>query len=597
VTSVKVDAKYLYEHREEYCEHCLKIVPFEGGDPMPLVFKPEQKRLAAAIDLERRRGRPPRIIILKSRRVGASTMVESELFRECHLGSFKQALVVAHSADSSDAIFKMSQLFYDELPPGMKPPRKYATKKLIHFSHNGSRMQVVTAGEARGYTAQYLHISELAFIDNPEKLMDAILMTAPKHPQSLIVAESTPNGIGNYFHNLWVNAVAGRNDWIPFFSPWFDDPTATMKPWFAEGSLSPRDAEMKRKHSLTLEQVAWYVWTRENTFNGDQRKMDQECASDPQSCFLASGSPVFDLGIDRYLEDLEVAKRLRADGASTGALPPESELEPVANDKKSLVVRAVTRGRWRIYRPPQARHLYIVGVDTASGEPNGDYTPITVFNRHTLDYDAVFYAKLHPDRLAAEVAKVGWWYNLSLVIGEANNHGVLFFDELIKRLKYPHIWFRRVNEESVAGKVSDKPGFWTAESNRNSLFNVGRRYVREHSGKLLDPNIIKEMSEMFYDDSHRPDHPKNGYSDGVTAFCLPLYAHMGTFEGTLQPLPLATVGKAITLYRDNLRRRNMGLREEEPDLFQMTMDEIEAMDRMDDRRQESRKRSGLGGYR
>lgn len=588
--TVELSAAQLYDRREVYFHSCLKIVPKNASGLIPLDLKREQQRFFAAIDHERARGRAPKIVILKSRRVGMSTATEAELFRECHLKPYKQALVVAHNSDSADTIFKMAKLFYDELPEGIKPPPKYETKKLLHFANNGSRMQVVAANEARGYTAQYVHISELAFIEDPDTLMTAILHTVADDPNTLVVAESTPNGIGNYFHNLWVNAVAKKNDWIPFFSPWFDDETYVMRPWFQEKDLSPHDAKLQQQHGLSLEQMAWYIHTRENKCNGDQNKMDQENASDPITCFLASGDKVFDQGLTEILDKATAAEQ-------AGELPEESAIEENPLDKRAPVVRFVKHGPWRIYRPPQPRHLYVAGADTASGEPGGDYTPIVILNRHTLDVDAVFYGKLHPDRLARECAMVAWWYNTAKIAAEANNHGVLVFDELIRRIHYPNIFYRLVDEKSVSGKISEKPGFWTSEATRTPLFNLARRYVRDQAGRCIDPNLVKEFSEMYYDESRRAQHPKGGASDGTAALSMALYVHLGSFDGSLEPLPLEEVGKAVRLYHENLVRRSMGLREEDIDIGGLTMDQIVKLDQAKEMRERSRMKSGLGGYR
>jgi hypothetical protein len=558
-------------------------------------MKPEQKRLAEVIDCERRAGRPPRIVILKSRRIGASTLVEAELFRECHLTEHKQALVVAHKAESAVTIFDMSRLFYDELPESIKPPTKYSNKRMISFAHNGSKMQVEVAGESRGFTAQYLHISELAFIDGAEKLMTAILHTAPDDPDSLVIAESTPNGVGNYFHDLWVNAVAGKNGWVPFFSPWFDDPTYRMTPWFTEADLSPRDAKMMADHNLTLDQVAWYMRTRSDKCNGDQDVMDQENASDPISCFLASGRKVFDTDGLRHYEKITLAARL------AGELPPESEIDLNVLDVKAPAVRVVSGGRWRIYRPPQPRHLYILGADISAGDPGSDRSPLVVINRHTLDVDAVFLSRTPPDLLARQAHVAGWWYNRAQIAGEANNHGLLFFDELMKRLHYPNIYYRKVNEESVAGKVSDKPGVWTSGATREGLINLTRRYVREHIGRCIDPDMLKEWLELFYDDKERVDHPKNGSLDLTMALTMALYVHVGSFENTLEPLPLSVVSRAPELYRELQSRRSMGQSTAEIEATiasaDMTMDDLVRMDDVARKRENSRRKAGLGGFR
>jgi hypothetical protein len=581
----------LGDQREAYFESCLKIEPKDVRLGMiPLALKKEQKRLGSIVDHERRQGRPPKVVILKSRRIGASTWTEAELFRECHTKHNRKALVVANDTDSADIIFRMSQLFYDNLPPSAQPELRYATKKLLDFKHNNSRMQVIAAG-GRGFAATHLHISELAWIADADELMTALLQTVPDTPDTLVVAESTPNGVGNYFHNLWVNAVAKKNDWVPFFSPWFEDETAHMTPWFEESDLTPHDLTLVRTHNLSLRQIAWYISVRENKLNGDQDKMDQEYPSDPITCFLASGRKVFDAEHLRFYMDAAAAAE------AAGELPPEVEIEANPNDKHSVSIRVVRRGRWRIYRPPQPRYKYIVGVDTASGDPGGDFTPIVVLNRHTLDVDAVFYARLDPDLLAQMAGMIAWWYNGAKIAGEANNHGVLFFDTLLKRVQYHNVYYRLVDEKSVTGKVSEKPGFWTSDANRAPLFDLGRQYVRNHAGRCIDPSLLKEWTEMFYADNNRIDHPKGGYIDGTQALCMAVYVHHGSYEGTLAPLPLEMTQAAVSMYRDNRVRRSMGIPEQEIDIGRLTMDQIQALDNAEDRRKRLRERTGLGGTR
>lgn len=589
--SIGVDLADLALDRELYFETCLKIIPKDASRVLPLVMKKEQRRLAALIDHERRQGRGPKIVILKARKIGASTLAEAELFKECHLRPNKQALVVAHKAESAQTIFNMSQFFYDNLPDSVKPPRRYATKRLIHFKHNNSKMQVEVAGEARGFTAQYLHISELGFMDNAERLMTAILSTVGDHVDSLVIAESTPNGIGNYFHNLWVNAVAGRSAWVPFFSPWFEDETYVMTPWFSEPDLSPHDQKLRADHGLSLEQIAWYMNKRADNFLGDQDLMDQEFPSDPISCFLASGRKVFDAdGLRHYLESAEAA-------TAAGEMPLGCELEENPHDRHAPVPRVTPRGRWRIYRPPIARHRYIVGADLASGDPGGDWTPIVILNQHTLDVDAVGALKIPPELVAKMSEMIGYWYNTARIAGEANNHGLLYFDELIRRLKYPNIYYRKVSEESVSGKISDKPGVWTSENNRDLLGNLVRRYVRERSGRCLDPDLLREWTELHYDESNRIQCPKGGSKDFTMALAMALYVHCGSLDAALSPLTVEQASRATAIYRLNLVKRSMGIKEERLDLADMTMDEIQRLDEMTIRRRESRERSGLGGYR
>jgi hypothetical protein len=113
----------------------------------------------------------------------------------------------------------------------------------------------------------------------------------------------------------------------------------------------------------------------------------------------------------------------------------------------------------------------------------------------------------------------------------------------------------------------------------------------------VDPDILKECSELFYDDANRVDHPRGGHMDGVMAWAMALYVHSGGYEATLTPLPLETQTKAVTLFRENAVRRSMGIKEQDIDIGQLTMDEIQKMDDMAQRREKVRARTGFGGQR
>jgi hypothetical protein len=585
----------LAQNRDLYFRLCLKIRPKKGGELIPFVMRPSQRRLAQVIDAERAAGRPPRIMILKARQQGFSTFGEAELFRDCHLKKNQQALVAAHKAESSEYLFGMAQRFYDNLPERIKPKRRYNTKRVIHFAHNNSRMQVEVAGESRGFTGQRVHISEAAFIENADDFFNAILQVVPDEVDSLVIAESTANGVGNWFHNNWVAAVHGQNDWVPFFVPWFEDPTYQRRAIYAVEELADKDREKMARYKLTLEQMAWYVWTRTNKCSGDQDKMDQEYPCNDADCFLASGRKVFDTeGLRHYIEASEYAGR-------ENKIPDDCEIDFNPADKKNPIVRMVKGGRWKIYVPPIARHMYIFGWDLSEGDPGSDWSPGVALNQHTLGIDAIYYARTPPDLCARQAAAAAWWYNGGRIAAEANNHGIEFHAELIKHIQYPNIQMRRVSETSVAGRFTDKPGVWTSGENRTNLVNLVRRYVREKSGECLDPRMIREWQTLYYDKMSsgvdRVDHPDGEFMDLTMAMAMALYSHSGGFENTLEPLPLAVIQTAPGLYREILARQSMGKSSSDIDLGVMTFDEIAKLDDYATRRDQARQRNGLGGFR
>lgn len=63
--------------------------------------------------------------------------------------------------------------------------------------------------------------SEAAFWRNPEKHMAGLGNTVADMDGTEIIMESTANGVGNLFHELWQAAESGKSDYIAIFVPWF----------------------------------------------------------------------------------------------------------------------------------------------------------------------------------------------------------------------------------------------------------------------------------------------------------------------------------------------------------------------------------------
>ena len=98
--------------------------------------------------------------------------------------------------------------------------------------------------------------SEYAFWDNAQMHLAGIGSTVGDVPGTEIILESTANGLGNSFHELWQAAEAGQNEWIPIFLPWFIQPEyrAPVRPDFV---LSDDDAKYQQAYGLDLEQMQW----------------------------------------------------------------------------------------------------------------------------------------------------------------------------------------------------------------------------------------------------------------------------------------------------------------------------------------------------
>lgn len=220
-------------------------------------------------------------------------------------------------------------------------------------------------------------------------------------------------------------------------------------------------------------------------------------------------------------------------------------------------------------------------------------------NQHTLSVDAVWDGKAPPEVLARIAERCAYHYNGARVIGEANNHGILFHHVLYSELAYPNLHWRKTSEQSTSGKVTDKLGFWTSGENREHLFNLVRRFVREKSGLVEYERMVMEWAELQRDDTGRVDHPDGGTSDLTIAFAMCLISHAGGFDSQLMPLEESDAVRVSEIYQQIRARRAFGHPtrdlESELDLTGMTVDDADALSGMLEDNKRRRGRLGLAG--
>jgi hypothetical protein len=563
------DPEFLRTHFRWYSEHCLKIAD-KDGNLVPLRLNHTQRVIVNTIANLRQQGIAPRVIVLKSRQVGVSTLAEAILFRDCHLWENRNALVTAHNVRSARAILRMTKRFLANLPLELQLTKmKFENVNELHFSHNDSRIQVEVAGEgSRGHTAQSVHLSELGYYQYDHDTLRAVMQTVSRSVNSLVLIESTANGVGNAFHSIWLKAINRLRDkktaqevayatgFVPIFIPWYKHDEYRMKAEFKETDLTPEERVLALRFNITLDQIAWRRWCMDTNCNGHEDTFNVEYPTTWKDAFLLSGRPIFDRRAMSYYQS-QVPPEV-----PDSVLPPKCEISWDAAEKKA-VIELNDRGRLWINEHPKPRHLYVIGADPSEGDSGSTPTPLEVLDQMTLCQVAEWHGRVPPDLMAEYAAWLGWYYNTALIIHEANNHGILFHSTLM-RMDYPNIYFRNVDESSVAEKVTQKPGFLETNKNKHAIFNTFRKFAREkvelHAGKpthrLFSPTLIGEMSTAVYIKPEAANMqaatrilPQPGhYIDTCIAFALALFAHRGSEEAPLEPLPEEVVESAAFQY-------------------------------------------------
>ena len=335
-------------------------------------------------------------IVLKARQMGISTWVAARFFLSTITRPGTLTVQVAHTQEAAEEIFRMVHRFVENLPPDLKRVlrRSRSNRRQLVFPGLDSEYRVETAGDAnagRGLTIQNLHCSEVArWGANAAEVLASLRAAVP--PGGEIVLESTANGMGGCFYREWQRA--SETGYVRHFFPWWMDAGYRVAGKAAEELLeAPLSAEERRlveSVGLDLEQIAF----RRQMRNNFGVRVAEEFAEDSATCFLASGSAVFDTAkIEARMHELRA--------------PLESR----------------ENGRILVWLPPAVGRKYILGVDAAGGGAGGDYACVQVIDRASGLQCAELYGHYTPEELAGQAAKLGREYNGALMVVERNNHG------------------------------------------------------------------------------------------------------------------------------------------------------------------------------
>ncbi len=280
----------------------LKILPQKGGF-IPFVVNDIQWRLLVIILGDLADGKPIRVIILKARQFGISTLVQALIWFLLQRHHGRNATVIAHKGDVSANLYEMTRRFYKMMPHQPKVASFSKSGGIELASPHDSRLSMESAeGDEpkRGFTIHYLHCSEPAFWPNPEVTDLGLMQTVPDDPGSMVIKESTANGVGGLFYRQYWDAKEGRSSFRAIFLPWHLHAKYRMELTTAAkesllGNLTEEEKRGVERYDWTPEQMAWRRHTISNKCDNDVSKFHQEYPSNDREAFLVSGRPVFDL--------------------------------------------------------------------------------------------------------------------------------------------------------------------------------------------------------------------------------------------------------------------------------------------------------------
>lgn len=507
---------------KEYIENFLKIRT-KTGELVSLKLNEPQQRLYEVIAKRYKANKPVRVIILKARQMGFSTLTEGIVFWATATRENTDSMIIAHKDEATANLFRMSKLFYEQLPPPIKPMLQASNAQELNFDKPSrdrserkglkSRIRCATAGgsgQGRSYTLRNVHMSEFAFWPGDKlETYSGIMQAVPDEPGTIVIVESTANGY-DMFKTLWDRAIAAQQagddeGFIPVFFPWYEM-SEYRRPVPPKFELTAEERELKAAFGLDDEQIAWRRWCIEVNCGGDLNKFKQEYPATPDEAFIATGTCVFD-------KEALVLRRaaVSADKWEYGRFTYRNDGLRISDIKW----QPEKGGPIRIKKKPEEGVPYVIGGDTAG--TGSDFFVGQVLDNTSGEQVAVLQQLMGETEYTRQMYCLGMYYNTAL-IGIETNYSTYPVQEL-ERLRYPKQYVRQ-HLDKYTQKLTDEFGFNTTSRTRPTIIDNLKAVAREHLELISDYGTLGEMLTFVYDENWRPEAEEGEHDDLVMALAI-----------------------------------------------------------------------------
>ena len=513
---------------KKYMEAFLQIKD-KTGKIVPFRLNSAQKRLYETICQQEKAGKPIRVVILKSRQMGFSTLTEALIYYRTATRKNVSSFIITHKDEATANLFRMSKLYQEKNP--VRPMLKNSNAKELIFENPTknarekerkpglrSRMKCATAGGqgvGRSDTLTNVHASELAFWPGDiAETLAGLMQAVPNTPESLVIIESTANGF-NFFKKLWDDAAAGLNDFVPFFAAWYEMEEYRM-PYYGE-ELTAEETELKAAFGLDDEQIMWRLWGIRNNCGGDLEYFHQEYPATPEEAFIATGAAVF----SRAAILLRLAAVKQEQEPRRGRFAYKEKAEGL---RHILIWDSAfaedERGEILVFKEPQAGRPYTIGGDTA-GEGSDYFTAQVIDNITGEQMARLRWQNCDEDDYAKQVYCLGMYYNTALIALEVNfsTHP----QKVLEYLRYPRLYVREVFD-TYTGKLRQSYGFRTDGMTRPVLVAKLVECMRDNIGSIHDRDTLGEALTFIRNEKGRAEAEINEHDDLLLGLGIALMA-------------------------------------------------------------------------
>ena len=400
-------------------------------------------------------------VILKARQLGISTITAAYVAWLMLFHRDKNILVVATKLQTATNLVKKVKAIIKHLPAWMRISEIVVDNRTSFELSNGSQIKgsSTSSDAGRSEALSLLVVDEAAHVEKLSELWTALYPTLSTGGRC--IALSTPNGVGNWFHQNCVEAEAGTNAFHMTTLLWDVHPDRDKK-WF--------DKETK---------------------NMSKRQIAQELECN----FNVSGETVIHPDdIQWYLE------RITAPEYRTG----------------------FDRNYW-IWKKYNAERAHMIVADVARGDGK-DNSAFHIFELETMEVVGEYVGKPTPDDFADILYTVAGEYGNPMLVIENNNIGYAVLKKLLDK-GYHNLYHSAKGDHHYVDPVTAQwqsnviPGFTTSSKTRPLIVAKMEEFMRNKLIKINSNRLLSEMKTFIWHGG-RPQAMRSYNDDLVMSFAI-----------------------------------------------------------------------------
>ncbi len=417
-------------------------------------------------------------IVLKPRQMGFTEVAAAFIVWYILFHANVSVMCLSTKSDTAKNVIRRIRTTMKHLPTWLIVSNATTDNKTSIELDNGSwvKSSAKSADAGRSEALSLLLVDEAAHIEGFDEIWTGIKPTVAAGGR--IIMLSTPNGVGNTFHQVYEGAEDGTNDFNAIRVDWWEHPEH-----ISDLTTDPKNG--KKTSS----------WFRRETKGFSLKQIAQEF----QCEFLASGDTFF---------------------------PQESINSICASDP--MFVEGPDSTRWIYHRPVPGKR-YVVSADVATGDGR-DNSAAHVFEVEDMTQVAEFVGKLHPDDFAAEICELGEQYNNAVLAIENNAVGLACLEH-VKMRAYQNLYHSKKGHPSE-GKVwaagypigdgTFVAGVTTSGANRSLMLNRLEEVLRSGVARFSSGRFKDELQTFVWNHG-RPEARGGKTDDTVMAAAIGIW--------------------------------------------------------------------------